>query len=151
LRLIEIRNPQDDDLVGRRILVAGFGTAFGAAMLWRLLDAAGEEIDGGVLPGGGANGVEDSFAYEMFLREADFRGARVVLQVYGDDPSGRCVPGADLNEIRLILFTGLTGWKVWKARSEETLSDIARDHGLRTTPADMVAANPGTRHSPTGR
>ena len=38
MRLIEVRQPREHDVIGRRFTIAGFGTGFEATVLWRVTD-----------------------------------------------------------------------------------------------------------------
>jgi nucleoid-associated protein YgaU len=69
------------------------------------------------------------------------RGSHVLLQVFGDDPSGQNPPGPDLNQIPVTLFTGLQGWKLYEVVRGDTLTAIARDEGQNTRVDDVFQAN----------
>jgi len=141
LRLIEVRQPREHDLIGQRFIIAGFGTGFEATILWRVLGEHGATIGEGSVVGGGSMGVLDDFGHEVALGGAQFRGAHVLLQVFGDDPSGQHSPGLDLNQIRVTLFTELQGWKLYEVRSGDNLIKIAREQGQHTTADDIFEAN----------
>jgi hypothetical protein len=51
-RLIEVRQPQQQDAIGRTFTIAGSGTGFEATVLWRLI-----ESDGDVLGEDGSTGL----------------------------------------------------------------------------------------------
>jgi hypothetical protein len=62
-------------------------------------------------------GVLDDFGHDVSLDPSvSARGAHVLLQVFGDDPSGQNPPGPDLNQIRVTLFSDLQGWKLYEVR-----------------------------------
>ena len=44
MRLIEVRQPREHDVIGRRFTIAGFGTGFEATVLWRVLDDDGTPL-----------------------------------------------------------------------------------------------------------
>lgn len=35
--LIEVRQPQQNDVIGKKFVIAGYGTGFEAVVLWRVL------------------------------------------------------------------------------------------------------------------
>ena len=142
MRLIEVRQPRPHDLIGRRFTIAGFGTGFEATVLWRVLGEEGTPLAEGLVEGAGSMGVVDDFCQEVLLPgSVSARGAHVVLQVFGDDPSGENPPGTDLNEVPVTLFTGLSGWRLHEVVRGDTLSEIARDVGQNTRFTDVFEAN----------
>ncbi len=142
MRLIEVRQPQANDLIGRRFTLAGFGSGFEATVLWRLLGENGAPLAEGLVAGVGSMGVIDDFGQEIVLPgSVDARGAHVVLQVIGDDPSGQNPPGPDLNEVPVTLFTRLKGWRLYEVVRGDTLSEIAREQGENIRSTDVFEAN----------
>jgi hypothetical protein len=142
VRLIEVRQPREHDVIARTFTIAGFGTGFEATVLWRLLSEDGDTLGEGLVSGAGSMGVLDDFGHDVSLPDrADARGAHVLLQVFGDDPSGEHPPGTDLNQVRVTLFTGLQGWRLYEVVRGDTLSAIARDHGQDTRAGDVFEAN----------
>lgn len=142
MRLIEVRQPRAHDLVGRRFTIAGFGSGFEATVLWRVLGEEGNPLAEGLVQGAGGNGVIQDFGHDVLLPESvSARGAHVVLQVFGDDPSGENPPGTDLDEVRVTLFTKLRGWRRHEVIRGDTLSEIARDVGENITFHDVFEAN----------
>jgi hypothetical protein len=142
MRLIEVRQPREHDLIGRRFTLAGFGTGFEATVLWRVLGEDGNPLAEGLVQGAGSMGVIQDFGHDVQLpASVSARGAHVVLQVFGDDPSGQHPPGTDLNEVRVTLFTGLQGWRLHEVIRGDTLSEIARDVGENIRFQDIFEAN----------
>ena len=142
MRLIEVRQPREHDVVGRRFTLAGFGTGFEATVLWRVLGADGVPLAEGLVQGAGSMGVLQDFGHDVTLPgSVSARGAHVVLQVFGEDASGEHPPGTDLNEVRVTLFTGLQGWRLHTVIRGDTLSEIARDVGENVTFRDVFEAN----------
>ena len=142
MRLIDVRQPREHDLIGRRFTIAGFGTGFEATVLWRVLGEDGAPLAEGLVQGAGGNGVILDFGHDVVLPgSVSARGAHVMLQVFGDDPSGENPPGPDLNEVRVTLFTGLQGWRLHEVIRGDTLSEIARDVGENITFPDVFEAN----------
>jgi len=139
IRLIEVRQPAEHDVIGSTFTIAGFGTGFEATVTWRLI---GQDVQGeGNIDGAGSMGVLDDFGHDVSLDpSATARGAHVTLQVFGDDPSGENPPGPDLNEIHVTLFSDLQGWKLYEVRKGDTLSAIARNEGQNTW-GDIFEAN----------
>jgi hypothetical protein len=149
MRLIEVRQPAENDIIGRRFSLGGFGTGFEATVLWRLLGQDGAPLAEGLVAGVGSMGIIDDFCLEIVLPSSvSARGAHVVLQVFGDDPSGQNPPGPDLNEVRVTLFTGLTGWRLYEVKSGDTLAAIARDQGENITFTDIFEANRDVLNDP---
>lgn len=142
VRLIEVRQPREHDVVAARFALAGFGSGFEATVTWRLLGAGGAPLGEGPVPGVGSMGVVDDFALEVALPAGvDARGEHALLQVFGDDASGENPPGTDLNQVRVTLFTGMHGWRLHEVVPGDTLSRIARDQGQGTTVGDVFEAN----------
>lgn len=142
MRLIEVRQPREHDVVGRRFTLAGFGTGFEATVLWRVLGEDGIALAEGLVQGAGSMGVLQDFGHDVALPgSVSARGDHVVVQVFGDDPSGERAPGTDLNEVRVTLFTGLRGWRLHQVIRGDTLSEIARDVGENTRYQDVFEAN----------
>jgi hypothetical protein len=142
MRLIEVRQPQEHDLIGRRFTVAGYGSGFEATVQWRLIGDDGGTLGEGLVQGVGSMGVIQDFGHDVQLpASASARGEHVVLQVFGDDASGENPPGTDLNEVTVTLFTGLTGWRFHEVVRGDTLSAIARDQGTNIRFQDVFEAN----------
>ncbi|MBG0737942.1 LysM peptidoglycan-binding domain-containing protein [Paeniglutamicibacter antarcticus] len=140
-RLIEVRQPRQDDLVGNEFVIAGFGTGFEAVVLWRVLDGDGQPIGEGNIQGAGSMGVIRDFGNTVVLENTPARGEHVTLQVFGDDPSGIRPPGPDLNIVRVTLFTSLQGFKLYEVKSGDNLTKIAQQEGQNTTANDIFEAN----------
>jgi hypothetical protein len=141
VRLIEVRQPKPHDVIGRTFTIAGFGTGFEATVLWRVLGRNASVLGEGRVQGVGSNGVLDDFGHDVTLTTTSARAATVTLQVFGDDASGQHPPGPDLNEIPLVLFSGLQGFRLYEVVRGDNLTHIARDHGQNTTVDDIFAAN----------
>jgi len=149
VRLIDVRQPREHDLVGRSFTIAGFASGFEATVLWRLVETDGDVLGEGQIRGAGSMGVIDDFGHDASLPSGiNARGAHVLLQVFGDDPSGENPPGLDLVQVRVTLFTGLDGFRLHEVVPGDTLSAIARDHGQNTTVADVFEANRDTVMDP---
>jgi nucleoid-associated protein YgaU len=96
----------------------------------------------GKIDGAGSMGVLEDFGQDVSLNgSASARGAHVTLQVFGDNPAGDQLPGPDLNEIHVTLFSDLQGWKLYEVQRGDTLSAIARDEGQNTRADDIFEAN----------
>ena len=82
MRLIEVRQPREHDVIGRRFPIAGFGSGFEATVLWRVLGEDGDALAEGLVQGVGSNGVIQDFGQEVRLpASVSARGAHV-------DPAG---------------------------------------------------------------
>ena len=142
MRLIEVRQPFEHDVIGRRFTLAGFGTGFEATVLWRVLGDDGNPLAEGLVQGAGSMGVLQDFGHDVLLPgSVSARGDHVVVQVFGEDASGEHPPGTDLNEVRVTLFTGLQGWRLHEVIRGDTLSEIARDVGENIRFQDVFEAN----------
>jgi nucleoid-associated protein YgaU len=116
---------------------------------WRLIEVDGDLLGEGLVQGVGSMGVIEDFAQDVSLPAAvNARGAHVLLQVFGDDASGQNPPGTDLNQIRVTLFTGLQGWRLYEVARGDNLSAIARDQGQNTRVGDVFEANRDTLMDP---
>lgn len=140
-RLIEVRQPRQHDVIGKSFEIAGFGTGFEAVVLWKVLDNAGHSLGSGNIHGAGSMGVIHDFGNAVTLGSTPARGAHVTLQVFGDDPSGIHPPGPDLNLVRVTLFTGLAGFRLYEVKSGDNLTKIALQQGQNTTANDIFEAN----------
>ncbi len=145
VRLIQVRQPRQHDLVARTFTIAGLASGFEATVLWRLVEIDGDVLGEGQIRGAGSMGVVDDFGHDVSLPQGtEARGTHVLLQVFGDDPSGQNPPGPDLDQVRVTLFTGLRGFRLHEVVRGDTLSAIARDQGQDTTVADVFEANRDT-------
>lgn len=140
-RLIEVRQPQQNDLIGKMFVIAGYGTGFEAVVLWRVLDNNGHPLGNGNIQGAGSMGVIKDFGNTVTLGNSPARGAHVTLQVFGDDPSGIHPPGPDLNIVHVTLFSSLEGFKLHEVKSGDNLTKIAQQEGQNTTANDIFEAN----------
>ncbi len=145
VRLVEVRQPQPNDVIATQFVVAGFGSGFEAVVSWRVLDGNGQNLGGGNLSGVGSNGVARDFGERVALTGSPARGEQVLLQVFGDDASGQNPPGSDLNTISVTLFSAMTGWRLHEVRPGDNLTRIASELGEGGTVAgDIFAANRDT-------
>jgi hypothetical protein len=94
VRLIDVRQPREHDVIGRDFALAGFGTGFEATVTWQILDENGDTLGEGGVQGVGSSGELHDFADRVSLPDTvNARGAHVLLQVFGDAPSGQHPPG----------------------------------------------------------
>jgi Immunoglobulin-like domain of bacterial spore germination/LysM domain len=140
-RLIEVRQPKPNDVIGSDFTIAGFGTGFEATVLWQLLDINGQSIAQGNIQGAGSMGVIRDFGHQVGVGGYTARAAHMTLQVFGDDPSGIHPPGPDLNIVPVTLFTTLEGFRLYEVVAGDTLTRIAREQGQNTTVDDVFQAN----------
>ena len=140
-RLIEVRQPRQNDVIGKKFVIAGYGTGFEATVHWRVLDDTGQPLGGGNLQGVGSMGVIHDFGNTVTLGNTPARGAHVTLQVFGDDASGIHPPGPDLNIVHATLFTSLEGFRLYEVKSGDNLTMIAQQQGQNTTVDDIFQAN----------
>jgi nucleoid-associated protein YgaU len=140
-RLIEVRQPKPNDVIGRDFTVAGFGTGFEAVVLWQLLDMDGQNVAQGNIQGAGSMGVIRDFGQGVSVGGYTARAAHMTLQVFGDDASGIHPPGTDLNIVPVTLFTDLDGFKLYEVKPGDNLTKIALEQGQNTTVEDVFQAN----------
>lgn len=140
-RLIEVRQPKQNDVIGSDFTIAGFGTGFEATVLWQLLDMNGQSVAQGNIQGAGSMGVIRDFGHQVSVGGYTARAAHMTLQVFGDDPSGIHPPGPDLNLVPITLFTALEGFRLYEVAAGDTLTKIAREQGQNTTVDDVFQAN----------
>ncbi|MGA7206989.1 MAG: LysM peptidoglycan-binding domain-containing protein [Specibacter sp.] len=140
-RMIEVRQPHQGDVIGKKFVIAGYGTGFEAVVLWNVLDNTGHSLGGGNILGAGSMGVILDFGNSVTLGSSPVRGGHVTLQVFGDDPSGIHPPGPDLNIVHVTLFTALQGFKLYEVKSGDNLTKIAQQQGQNTTANDIFEAN----------
>ncbi|MCU1433315.1 MAG: LysM peptidoglycan-binding protein [Pseudarthrobacter sp.] len=140
-RLIDVRQPKPNDVIGRDFTVAGFGTGFEATVLWQLLDIEGQSVARGNIQGAGSMGVIRDFGHQVSVGGYTARAAHMTLQVFGEDASGIHPPGTDLNLVPVTLFTALEGFKLYEVQPGDTLTRITREQGQNTTVEDVFQAN----------
>jgi nucleoid-associated protein YgaU len=140
-RLIEVRQPKPNDVIGSDFTVAGLGTGFEATVLWQLLDMNGQSVAQGNIHGAGSMGIVRDFGHQVSVSGYTARGASMTLQVFGEDASGIHPPGTDLNIVPVTLFTALEGFKLYEVQAGDNLTKIAREQGQNTTVEDIVQAN----------
>lgn len=103
-----------------------------------MLEQDGVVLGEGLVKGVGSMGVVDAFGHDVSLfPSASARGAHVVLEVFGDNPSGQHPPGTDLNQVRVTLSPSLRGWRLHEVVRGDTLARIAHDYGQDTRVGDV--------------
>lgn len=144
---VRVRQPANDDLVGRQFVVSGIGSGFEGTIGIRLLDARGRvQASGSAQSSGGGIGVGE-FTTRLKVDKPPRAGARLTLQVFGDNPGlpdEGPSPGFNLREVRVIMFPDLQGWLLYRVEGGDTLTGIVRktrDFG-RSSVKQIVAANP---------
>jgi phage tail protein X len=144
---VKVRQPAGGDLVADTFVVSGIGAGFEGTVGLRVLDARGQEIaSGGAQAAGGLAGVGE-FSTELHIATPPRAGAKVTLQVFGDNPGlpdEGPAPGFDLVEVSLIVFPGMRGWILYRVAAGDTLSSIRRQLRpfTKATVKQIVAANP---------
>jgi len=144
---VRVRQPANNDLVGRRFVVAGVGAGFEGTIGMRLLNPRGKAIGtGSAQSNGGGIGVGEFFA-TLDVDRPPRAGTRCTLEVYGDNPGlphEGPSPGFNTRRVKVIVFPDLAGWLLYRVESGDTLTGIVRkmrDFG-RFTVSQIVAANP---------
>lgn len=80
-RLIEVRQPKPNDVIGSDFTVAGFE----ATVLWQLLDKNGQSVARGNIQGAGSMGVIRDFGHQVSVGGYTARAAHMTLQIFGED------------------------------------------------------------------
>ncbi|HZJ05935.1 MAG TPA: Gmad2 immunoglobulin-like domain-containing protein [Nocardioidaceae bacterium] len=144
---VKVRQPAENDLVGRTFVVAGVGAGFEGTIGLRLLDESGKVIArGSAQSAAGGMGVGE-FITRLTVDSPPKPGKGVTLQAFGDNPGlpdEGPRPGFDLYEVELIMFGDLRGWLLYRVERGDTLSGIVRDVSdlVETSVKEIVAANP---------
>jgi nucleoid-associated protein YgaU len=142
-----VRQPANDDLVGRRFVVAGIGNGFEGTIGMRLVTGTGRVLaEGSAQSQGGMVGVGE-FSTHLTVASPPRAGTRLVLEVFGDNPGlpdEGPSPGFHTRRVRVILFPDLAGWLLYRVEAGDTLSGIVRATRAtaRSSVAQVVAANP---------
>lgn len=144
---VRVRQPANDDLVGRRFDVAGIGSGFEGTIGMRLLNPKGKVIGtGSAQSEGGGIGV-GAFSTTFEVDRPPRAGTRCTLEVFGDNPGlpdEGPSPGFNTRRVNVIVFPDLAGWLLYRVEPGDTLTGIVRslrDFG-RFTVSQIVAANP---------
>ena len=144
---VKVRQPADQDLVGKSFVVAGIGAGFEGTIGLRVLDPRGRVLaQGSAQSAGGMAGVGE-FSTTLRFPTPPRAGPRSCSRRSVTTPA--CPtrgpdPGFDLQEVRLIVFPGLAGWILYRVEPGDTLTSIVRKLRpfTRVTVAQVVAANP---------
>jgi LysM domain len=140
-RLIEVRQPKQNDVIGRDFTIAGFGTGFEATVLWQTAGHERSERGPGKHPRRGFHGSHPGLRPSSFGSWLHCPGGPHDASGFGDDPSGIHPPGPELNLVPVTLFTALEGFRLYEVASGDTLTKIAREQGQNTTVDDVFQAN----------
>ena len=114
---IRVRQPAKGDLVGRRFTVSGIGTGFEGTIGMRVLNRAGKVIGRGFAQSTGGMALIGEYSATLEVKRPPRAGARVTLQVFGDNPGlpdEGPSPGFNLREVEVISFADLQGWLVYR-------------------------------------
>jgi nucleoid-associated protein YgaU len=144
---VRVRQPANDDLVGRRFVVAGVGAGFEGTIRMRLLNPRGKVIGtGSAQSKGGGIGVGE-YSATLEVERAPRAGTRCTLEVFGDNPGlpdEGPSPGFNTRRVKVIVIPDLAGWLLYRVEPGDTLTEIVRklrDFG-RFTVSQIAAANP---------
>lgn len=120
---LALRQPQDGDIVGAAITVAGVGTAFEASWGWRLV-GGGRTLAEGMITGG-SSGLMSPFAASVAVPEHGYHGPATV-EVWADDPSGA---EPRRTGVPVIAISGASGYRPVRVQGGDTLTAIAERNG----------------------
>ena len=144
---MRLRQPVNNELVGRRFLVAGIGAGFEGTIGIRVLGPKGKVLatDSAQSSGGGI-GIGE-FSTRVKLKEPPRAGTRLTVQAFGDNPGlpdEGPSPGFNLREVDVIMFPDMQGWLLYRVERGDTLTGIVRKLKAftRTTVKQIQAANP---------
>jgi nucleoid-associated protein YgaU len=144
---VKLRQPVENELVGRRFLVAGIGAGFEGTIGIRVLGPQGKVLatDSAQSAGGGF-GIGE-FSTHVRLDDPPRAGTRLTVQVFGDNPGlpdNGPSPGFDLQENEVIVFPKMQGWLLYRVVSGDTLSGIVKKVRpfTKVTVNQIVLANP---------
>ncbi len=144
---VRLRQPRTDDLVGDRFVVAGIGAGFEGTIGIRVLGPSGAVLaEDSAQSSAGGIGVGD-FSARVKLKDTPRAGARITVQVFGDNPGlpdEGPSPGFDLREREVICFPGSRGYLLYRVESGDTLTAIVKKVKVYTkvTVRQIVLANP---------
>jgi hypothetical protein len=157
---VRLRQPVDNELVGRRFLVTGIGAGFEGTIGIRVLGPKGKVLatDSAQSSGGGI-GIGE-FSTRVKVDDPPRAGTRLTVQVFGDNPGlpdEGPSPGFNLREVEVIMFPDMQGWLLYRVESGDTLTRsrphrgglAAPDPDPRVTRADRrrrAVPSTGDRH-----
>ena len=144
---VRLRQPVDNELVGRQFLVTGIGAGFEGTIGIRVLGPKGKVLatDSAQSSGGGI-GIGE-FSTQVTADDPPRAGTRLTVQVFGDNPGlpdEGPSPGFNLREVEVIMFPDMQGWLLYRVERGDTLTGIVRKlkDFTRTTVKQIQAANP---------
>lgn len=120
---LALRQPQDGDIVGAALTVAGVGTAFEGSWGWRLV-GGGRTLAEGMFTGG-SSGVMSPFAATLPVPDHGYHGPASV-EVWADDPSGA---EPRRTGVPVVAISGASGYRPVRVQAGDTLTAIAERHG----------------------
>ena len=120
---LAIRQPQDGDVVGSAIAVAGVGIAFEASWGWRLV-GGGRTLAEGMFTGG-SSGLMSPFAASLAVPDHGYHGPATV-EVWADDPSGA---EPRRTGVPVVAISGASGYRPVRVQGGDTLTAIAERNG----------------------
>jgi nucleoid-associated protein YgaU len=139
---VRVRQPAKNDLVASTFTVAGHGGGFEGTIVIQVHTRGGKKLaETSAQSDAGGIGVGE-FRSRVTVDAPPRPGTRVVVTVFGDDPSGG--PGFNRRQVEVIMFGDMRGWLLYRVEPGDTLSSIVREVRpfTRTTVARIVAANP---------
>lgn len=144
-----IDQPQELDLVGNPIQVAGIGVGFEATLQYRVTEGH-DEVTGHFTVGGGT-GEHGQFQLQIDASGAAFTLDRVFVEVFEISAQD----GSEINKVTVpaiyapLIVSGYIGYREHVVAAGETLSAIAQQHyGDSTLYPRIVRANPAQISDP---
>lgn len=138
-----IDQPQELDLVGNPILVAGIGVGFEATLNYRVHEGH-DEVTGHFMVGGGT-GEHGQFQLQIDASGAAFTLDRVFIEIFEISAKD----GSEINKVTVaalyapLIVPGYIGYREHVVTTGETLSAIAQQHyGNSSLYPRIVRANP---------
>lgn len=137
-----IYQPQELDLVGDPVLIAGVGSGFEATLQYRVTDGH-DEVTGHFTVGG--TGMYDAFQLSVDVSGAAFARDQVFVQIFEQSAND----GSEINVVNQAalygpnIVPGYRGYREHEVSSGESLSAIAKQHyGDADLHSRIVRANP---------
>ena len=144
---VRVRQPAANDLVGDRFVVSGIGAGFEGSIGIRVLGPTGKVLaTDSAQSGGGGIGVGE-FTARVHLPAPPRPGARLTVQVFGDNPGlpdEGPSPGFNTRTVEVICFAASRGFLLYRVEAGDTLTAVVRKVRPFTTVtvAQLVKANP---------
>lgn len=135
---LALRQPQDGDIVGNAIAVAGVGIAFEASWGWRLVGGGRTLAEGHLTAGSG--GLMAPFAASLAVPDHGYTGP-ATFEFWSDNPAGG---EPQRTGVPVVAITGASGYRPVRVQAGDTLTAIAERNGstVERVAAASFVSNP---------